>query len=106
MLAMRLAAPLLLALLAAAPAAAQGAAEREAQGAALAERWCASCHAGAGPRAGDSVPSFAAIATRPGVSTANIVTFLRVPHGGMPDFALTLPEAEALAAHILAQRPR
>jgi len=103
---MRLAAPLLLALFAASSAAAQGAAERQAQGAALAERWCAACHAGAGPRAGDAVPSFGAIAARPGASMATIVTFLRVPHGGMPDFALTLPEAEALAAHILAQAPR
>jgi mono/diheme cytochrome c family protein len=54
----------------------------------------------------NSVPSSAAIAARPGTSVASLVTFLRAPHGGMPDFALTLPEAEALAAHILAQAPR
>jgi mono/diheme cytochrome c family protein len=91
--------------LAANPALAQDAAE----GRVLADRWCANCHrvatAGPGP-VSDAAPTFAAIAARPGVTADGIATFLRTPHAGMPDHGLTLRQAQDLAAHILAQRPR
>ena len=90
-------------LLAPAVASAQDAAE----GRRLAEQWCANCHriatGGPGP-ATDVVPSFAAIAARPGRSAEAIATFLRTPHAGMPDHGLTLRQAQDIAAYLLAQR--
>lgn len=73
----------------------------------LAERWCANCHriapGGPGP-ATDAVPTFAAIAARPGRTPDAIATFLRTPHAGMPDHGLTLRQAQDIAAYLLAQR--
>lgn len=96
-------------LLATAPAAAQGPAERLENGQALASRWCANCHqvavVGPGP-ASDATPSFAAIASRPGITAEGVATFLRVPHAAMPDHGLTARQAQDLAAFLLAQRPR
>jgi mono/diheme cytochrome c family protein len=77
-----------------------------AEGRRLAERWCANCHliapGGPGP-ATDAVPSFQAIARRPGRTEEGIATFLRTPHAGMPDFGLTLDQAQDLAAYLKAQ---
>jgi len=102
-------APLLAMLLAAAPAAAQPRDGDAQEGRRLAEQWCANCHrvapAGPGP-VSDAVPSFAAIAARPGATAEGIATFLRTPHATMPDHGLTLAQARDLAAWVLAQRGR
>jgi len=80
-----------------------------AEGRRMSEQWCANCHRiapeGPGPVT-DAVPSFAAIAARPGVTPEGIATFLRVPHATMPDHGLTLQNARDIAAYLLAQRPR
>jgi mono/diheme cytochrome c family protein len=80
-----------------------------AEGRSLAEQWCANCHRiapeGPGPQS-DAVPSFAAIARLPGRTEGGIATFLRTPHAAMPDYGLTLRQAEDLAAYILSQAPR
>lgn len=77
------------------------------EGQRLAEQWCANCHriapAGPGP-ASDAVPSFAAIAARPGRTPEAVATFLRTPHAGMPDHGLTLRQAQDIAAYLLTQR--
>jgi mono/diheme cytochrome c family protein len=74
------------------------------EGRRLAEQWCANCHriapGGPGP-ASDAVPSFAAIAARPGRTAEGIATFLRTPHPPMPDHGLTLVQAQDLAAFVL-----
>jgi mono/diheme cytochrome c family protein len=89
----------------AAPVFAQDAAE----GRRLAEQWCANCHRiapdGPGP-VSDAVPSFMAIAARPGRTADTISTFLRTPHASMPDHGLTLRQSQDLAAYVLSQRPR
>ncbi|WP_372617423.1 c-type cytochrome [Falsiroseomonas sp.] len=89
----------------AAPVLAQDAAE----GRRLAEQWCANCHRiapdGPGP-VSDAVPSFMAIAMRPGRTMGSISTFLRTPHASMPDHGLTLRQSQDLAAYLLSQRPR
>jgi mono/diheme cytochrome c family protein len=98
---------ILLLLMTAMPGVAQ-AADR-AEGGRLAATWCANCHwiatAGPGPVT-DAVPSFPAIAARPGTSEAGVATFIRVPHAGMPDHGLTLRQAQDIAAWLVAQRPR
>lgn len=96
---------LLAGLIVLAPAAAF--AQDPSEGRRLTEQWCANCHriapAGPGP-ATDAVPSFAAIAARPGRTPEAIATFLRTPHAGMPDHGLTLRQAQDIAAYLLAQR--
>ena len=96
-------------LLASAPAFAQSTADRMENGQALASRWCSNCHlvgAGGPGTASDAVPSFAAIAARPGITAEGVATFLRVPHATMPDHGLTARQAQDLATYLLAQRPR
>lgn len=90
------------ALLAAAPAAAQAASD----GAALAQRWCAACHADGTRRATDTAPSIPEIAARYAGAPQRLNAFLVATHGPMPDFNLSRAEAEALAAWLLAQAPR
>jgi mono/diheme cytochrome c family protein len=96
----------ILALLAA-PALAQVPAGDPAEGRRLAEQWCANCHriaaGGPGP-ASDAVPSFTAIAARPGRTAESISAFLRTPHANMPDHGLTLAQSRDLAAYLLSQR--
>jgi mono/diheme cytochrome c family protein len=105
---MRFAATLLLLLAPALPALAQPRTGEAAEGRTLAAQWCAACHRvapeGPGP-ATDAVPGFAALARRPGVTAEGLVTFLGTPHAGMPDYRLTLRQAQDLAAHILSLRP-
>jgi mono/diheme cytochrome c family protein len=68
----------------------------------LARHWCAACHIVADdqPRGGDTVPTFAAIAAKPGFDAAHIASFLRDPHPKMPDMQLSTVEAADLAAYI------
>jgi mono/diheme cytochrome c family protein len=75
-------------------------------GAALAKRWCASCHVVSKDqtRGTDGVPSFAAIAARTDFSGEQLAFFLLNPHPVMPNMTLTRNEARDLAAYIAAQR--
>ena len=69
----------------------------------LARRWCAACHVVADDQkqGGDSVPTFSAIAHKPGYDAAGIAKFLRNPHAKMPDMQLSSIEAGDLAAYIV-----
>lgn len=75
-------------------------------GAALAKRWCASCHIVSKDqtRGTDGVPSFASIAGRATFSGEQLAFFLLDPHPAMPAMTLTRNEARDLAAYIGAQR--
>jgi mono/diheme cytochrome c family protein len=78
------------------------AAEPPEDGKALSVRWCASCHVVEANRAGtDAVPTFQAIADRPGTSAASLKAYLVKPHGQMPDFQLAFPHIDAISAYIL-----
>ena len=74
-----------------------------ANGERIALRWCASCHAveAAPARApADGVPSFRAIASRPGYQPGAIKTFLAMPHAPMPNLSLTRAEIADLSAYL------
>lgn len=74
-------------------------------GSALAQRWCASCHAiSSAQREIDHSPSFASIAQRPDFNAAKLAFFLLEPHPRMPDMSLSRTEADDLAAYIAEQR--
>ena len=78
-------------------------------GAAMAERWCMGCHvveAGAFSDPNSRVPTFSAIASRPGTTAASLNRYLSVGHTRMPDFALTRTERDALVGYILSLRRR
>jgi len=74
-------------------------ADEAAQGHALAERWCASCHA-TGPAqgtGGDAAPAFATLAaTR---DDAALTTWMAAPHPPMPDPGLSRDQIAALLAY-------
>ena len=85
------------------PAAAQG----PGPGWPLAERWCMACHViereppGAPAQA---VPSFEAIAAKPGTTAESLDRYLSVGHTRMPDFAMSRAERKALIDYILSLR--
>jgi mono/diheme cytochrome c family protein len=73
-----------------------------AQGAALAQRWCASCHViGNAPQhpVQVDVPSFPSIA-KSGRTASQLRVFLTKPHGSMPNLSLTRAEIGDLVAYI------
>ena len=73
-------------------------------GHALAGRLCSQCHqvggGSADPRLAD-VPSFAAIAARPGVSAEQLAGRIIVPHPEMPGVQLTTREIRDIVSYIL-----
>jgi mono/diheme cytochrome c family protein len=77
-------------------------------GRALAEKLCTGCHIVAGGAAGATVPadvpSFKAIADKPGQSAEAIAGRIVVPHPPMPEIQLTREEIGDLAAYILSLR--
>ncbi len=88
-------------LAAAVSAFAAGAAPSAERGAALAERWCAECHAtGTGQRTADVAPAFAGIASER--SPDYVRGFLANPHvrGDMPTFELSTAEIEDIVAYL------
>jgi|LNFM01.2.fsa_nt_gb mono/diheme cytochrome c family protein len=77
------------------------------KGRALAQSLCANCHMqpGQGEKHGPmGLPSFAAIAKRPGQDHETIVKWLRSRPSMMPDHHLTWDEADALAEFIMSLR--
>jgi mono/diheme cytochrome c family protein len=93
-----------------APAAALGQpAPDPVSGAALADQLCRSCHLVAPTQRGpvpDGVPSFMAIAQRPGIDSRRIVaTLISPPHPLMPSPPLDTRQMQDVAAYILSLRP-
>jgi mono/diheme cytochrome c family protein len=86
------------------PGAAQAA--DAATGRQLAQRWCATCHVVTPEqaRASADVPSFAAIAAKPGFNANALAFFLLEPHPKMPNMSLTRVEAGDIAAYIATLR--
>jgi mono/diheme cytochrome c family protein len=76
-----------------------------AKGRALAHQLCAGCHIVAKEAASSAVPadvpSFAAIARKPGQTAEAVAGRIVVPHPPMPDIQLTRGEIANLAAYIL-----
>ena len=76
-------------------------------GGTLAEHWCMGCHVveRVPPTAAPSgVPSFVAIAEKPGTTAASLALYLSSAHTHMPDFSLSHSERDALVAYILSLR--
>ena len=70
----------------------------------LAARLCAQCHLvdGGSPNARlADVPSFAAIAARPGVSAEQLAGRISIPHPEMPGVQLTTRELRDIVSYIL-----
>ncbi|HUC60570.1 MAG TPA: cytochrome c [Alphaproteobacteria bacterium] len=71
-----------------------------ARGAALAERWCASCHAMPGQsQASDTAPSIDALAHDPKTTPDFLRGFLAQPHKPMPPLSLSRAQIEDLVAY-------
>lgn len=76
-------------------------------GQALAERLCRSCHVVGNQPASTAeagIPSFKAIANKPGQTAAHIRGVLIAPHPPMPDVQLSRAEMDRLIAFIDSQR--
>lgn len=96
--------PLLAAALAAAAlAAAPARADRVADGRALAERWCATCHAVDDRQGADAAPPFAVLA-RQRDDAALAGWMAAPPHGVMPDPGLSRDQLDALLAYMRSLR--
>lgn len=91
------------ALLTAASAGAQPGPGNAAAGHELAQTWCSSCHVidRQSTRAGDSVPSFPAIADMSSTTTMSLEAFLQTPHGRMPNFQLSRGQIDDVVAYIV-----
>jgi mono/diheme cytochrome c family protein len=77
------------------------------RGRALAQEWCARCHAvsAAQERPGETdAPPFRRIAADPRWTRAALIRMMTVPHVNMPPPVLTGAEAEEVAAYILSLR--
>ncbi|MGI9522541.1 MAG: c-type cytochrome [Hyphomicrobiaceae bacterium] len=69
----------------------------------LAQSFCINCHLVDPDQSGginEGIPSFRAIANRPGQTHENIVNFLVEPHPPMPDMQLTRSEIRDLTAYL------
>lgn len=74
----------------------------EDEGRVLAQRWCVTCHVVAPKRSGtDAVPTFQAIAQRPGTTVSRLKGYLLKPHGEMPDFQLSFPDIDRIITYIM-----
>lgn len=86
-------------------AGAAAAADPIAAGRAVAERWCAACHAVPGLPATDTAPSLAAIARIEGMTPAAMAVAIADPHPRMPDPGLTRDQLDAVVAYIASLKP-
>ncbi len=79
-----------------------------ARGRALAERFCAKCHAVAPGRTGPepAVPSFMRMAADPEQTRASLRQFITLPHYEMEPQTLTTAEIDDVIAYILSLRRR
>lgn len=79
-----------------------------ARGRALAERFCAKCHAVAPGRTGPepAVPSFMRMAADPEQTRASLRQFITLPHYEMEPQTLTSAEIDDVIAYILSLRRR
>ena len=77
-----------------------------AAGAQIAKTWCAKCHVvtDTPARAGDSVPSFPAIAARASTTMMSLHVFLQTPHAQMPNYQLSRQEIEDVSTYLLGLR--
>ena len=76
-------------------------------GGALAQRWCMACHVierEPPSAAAIGIPSFPAIAAKPGTTAESLDAFLSSGHTRMPDFSLSRNERRALITYILSLR--
>ncbi len=75
-------------------------------GARIAQTWCANCHVvtDSPARAGDSVPSFPAIAARVSTTMMSLHVFLQTPHAQMPNFQLSRQEIDDVSTYLLGLR--
>ncbi len=72
-----------------------------ATGQAIAQQWCASCHAVVpGAVSNEVAPSFEAVAQERDRSDEWLRTWLSVPHGEMPDLSLSRQDIDALVAYL------
>jgi mono/diheme cytochrome c family protein len=73
----------------------------------LAERWCMACHIverEPTSATADGVPTFPAIAAKPGATASSLDNYLSTGHTRMPDFQLSRGERNALVSYILSLR--
>ena len=74
------------------------------KGSALAQRFCAECHA-VGKRDGRSpnseAPSFTAVASTPGMTAMALNVFFQTPHRAMPNLILKTDQRNDIIAYIL-----
>lgn len=78
------------------------------RGAAIAKRWCATCHVTSEDQTqatGEATP-FPALARRNSFDAAALALFLLDPHPRMPDMNLTRAEANDLAAYVRSLVPK
>ncbi len=78
-----------------------------AEGLLIARTWCANCHVvepNPDRAVVGSVPTFAEIAGRPGVTASGLRGFLAEPHGRMPPLVLSRANIENAIAYILSLR--
>ena len=89
---------------------AQTTAANAAQGRVLADKLCKGCHVTAADTEGvvinPDVPSFAAIARRPGIDAELLAGRVIIPHPPMPDTHLTVTELRDIIAYILSMTPK
>jgi mono/diheme cytochrome c family protein len=74
------------------------------KGAILARDTCSQCHAIRGGRLLSPnlrAPTFAELATTPGMTSAALTVALTTPHAGMPMFVLTPEQRQDIIAYIL-----
>jgi len=76
--------------------------ESPANGRALAEQWCSSCHlvTPEQTRASADAPPFMSIAKRSDVELGRLASFLIDPHPKMPNFSLSRQQISDLVAYI------
>jgi mono/diheme cytochrome c family protein len=81
--------------------------DRLAEGRAIAERWCASCHVATPdqPTAPDTAPSFLTLAADPAMTPERLAGWIVAPHPPMPDPGLSRDQIAAVTVWIESLKP-